>query len=217
MSEAQNVPTEPDWAIPTSTPDVAPASLEGRDGEKAPSSENPTHLPPSVYVSFPEDQDAIATALPASDDGQSLEQPAGPKTIRYFELIETLKTWLPHLVNVRIVGRQKRVKVGCYDFDDYTLLSRMAFSSREESEELCTSEDVSLRRTLETPPAEAVRLRLIVAADLSTELIGTLGSTLNISPEVFEEHLINSGWSGGTYDDNNSDSWITRDMSKDYL
>jgi len=113
-------------------------------------------------------------------------------------------------VNVRIVSRQKRVKVGCYDFDDYTLLSRMAFSFREESGELCTSEDVSLRRTLETPPAEAVRLRLIVAEDLSTE-------TLNISPEVFEEHLINSGWSGGTYDDNDSDSWITRDMSKDHL
>ena len=44
-----------------------------------------------------------------------------------------------------------------------------------------------------------------------------LGSSLGISPEVFEEHLINSGWCNGYYEDSESDTWITRNMIKDYV
>ena len=99
----------------------------------------------------------------------------------------------------------------CYDYSNSALSSCRKFG-----DDLSTDENVSLYQVLKSYPPEDVRLRLIVAEDLSTELIECLGSSLSISPEAFEEHLLNGGWRNGNYDDPKSDTWITHDMVKNY-
>ena len=136
----------------------------------------------------------------------------------YTQTINTLRTYLPHLKNVSLgESRWRDVKVDCYGYSDGTLSSVQSFSTCPEGhDEFYTDDDVSLRGTIDHDPPRKDQLRLIIAEDLSTELISCLGSSLNISPEVFEEHLLNSGWRNGQYDDEESSTWITRDMAKPY-
>lgn len=111
----------------------------------------------------------------------------------------------------------------CYDYSDQELASVKAFAETERQIdggmsvcEVQTAEGVSLQQHLGGAPSENVRLRLIVANDLSTTLIDCLGSLFSISPEVYEEHLVNSGWQNGMYNDQEPVTWITQDMKKSH-
>ena len=190
-----------------------------------------------AYVPLPDDPDAISTAIPASIDEQpsidlvipakkkssaaiKTTLPAKPvksqlKPKPYAQALKFLRPHLPHLNNVLGSGRQEQVNVECYDYSNNALTSRRTFSRRKETDDFYMEGNVSLRKVLEGHP-EDVQLRLIVAEDLSTDLIECLGSSLNISPEVFEEHLLNAGWQNGEYGDAESDTWNTRDMAKNY-
>ena len=84
-------------------------------------------------------------------------------------------------------------------------------------DEFFTDDATPLSRLLEQQPQNEVDLRLIVVEDLSSELIEKLGSSFDISPEAFEEHLLDSGWSDGVKNNQGADSWITRGMKKEYL
>ncbi len=64
-------------------------------------------------------------------------------------------------------------------------------------------------------PAD-VRLRMVLVEDLSEKTLSLLGGALHMSPEFFEEHLINSGWSAAGYGDVEADTWNTRGAIKDY-
>lgn len=59
--------------------------------------------------------------------------------------------------------------------------------------------------------------RLFIVEDLSSRAIAHLGSCLNITPEFFEEHLVNSGYTGAEYHDPPARSWMTSDMQKSYI
>ena len=48
-------------------------------------------------------------------------------------------------------------------------------------------------------------------------MIECLGTSFTMSPEVYEEHLVNSGWRNGTYNDQEPETWITRDMKKSHM
>ncbi len=188
-----------------------------------------------VHVPLPENEDAISTALPvATDDellgesvdwgsgivhrpqsqGASSQGPATPAVKPYASAIETLSLHLPHLTNVRTSSRQKDVSVTCYDYSDNLMATPKTFSAMQSSDELQTTEGMSLQRFLGEVPPNNVQLRLIVTNDLSTDLIECLGTSLSMSPEVYEEHLVNSGWQNGMDEDQEPDTWITRDMKK---
>lgn len=179
------------------------------------------NVPFSAHVPLSNDQCAISTAIPDPIDGQSLGEPEGPEgpgpssavaeVKPYARATRSLRKHLPHLNNVLKWSRRKQVKVECYDYSNNALSSCRKFG-----DDLSTDENVSLYQVLKSYPPEDVQLRLIVAEDLSTELIECLGSSLSISPEAFEEHLLNGGWRNGKYDDPKSDTWITHDMVKNY-
>ncbi|KFG85934.1 hypothetical protein MANI_114355 [Metarhizium anisopliae] len=59
--------------------------------------------------------------------------------------------------------------------------------------------------------------RLFIVEDLSSRAIAHLGSCLNITPKFFEEHLVNSGYTGAEYHDPPARSWMTSDMQKSYI
>lgn len=80
-----------------------------------------------------------------------------------------------------------------------------------------TEENERLDTVLKEQDAIGVHFRLVVANDLSKELIGCLGSSLDISPDMFEEHLLDSGLQDPPNEERNSETWITRNTPKDYV
>lgn len=62
-----------------------------------------------------------------------------------------------------------------------------------------------------------VRQRVIIVEDLSHEIIQFLGGRYGVSPELFEEHLINSGYAGADYDDLSAATWATARMKKSHV
>ena len=191
-------------------------------------------LAPSLaHAASPENQEAISTTLPKSNDGGSrqesiktfnhvTDQATGqnlqvvPSLKTYASTIKILSSHLPHLKNVQEPSLRKNVNVTCYDYVDDALASVTAFSQSGRSSKLRNAEGMSLGRYLRNAPSDNVRLRFIVASDLSTALIECLGTSLSMSPEVYEEHLVNSGWRNGTYNDKEPDTWVTRDMKKSH-
>lgn len=190
--------------------------------------------PSPLHLTLSRNDDAISTALPISNDEDlfesdanvnrhprfqeaSSQEPVGLAVKSYALITKTLSLHLPHLNNVKYSSRHDDVSVTCYDYSDNALASIEAFSVMQPSKLLQNAEGVSLRQYLESIPPEAVHLRLIVANDLSTDLIECLGTSFSISPEMYEEHLVNSGWQNGIYNDQQPEDWITRSMKKSHM
>ena len=134
----------------------------------------------------------------------------------YLQGVKHLSTRYPHLKNCMTASRSNRHKYTIYDYEDLTLLKKTSHVSSQYNS-LGPEDCHSTFRKLVTEyiPASLSR-RLIVVEDLSTDLIETLGSELKVTPEFFEEHLINSGWCNGKYQDQDASSWSTRGMRKPY-
>ena len=196
-------------------------------------------LPPSnIHTTLPEDELAISTALPLSDDEElelesfgintidhyyrhqsqgTLGESAIPAIKSYSSTIDNLNPHLPHLVNITKSSRSENVSVTCYDYCSNKIPSMRAFSIEQESKELQSAEGKSLQVYLTETPPERLQLRLIVVSDLSTDIIDCLDHLFSISPEFYEEHLVNSGWQNGIDKDQEPDTWITRDMKKAHM
>lgn len=190
--------------------------------------------PSLLHPPLPENDDAISTSLPSSNDQELLVSDANVNddtqlreaslqehvevAINSFALTtETLSLHLPHLFNVKHRSRLDDVSVTCYDYSDEGLATIGAFSVAQPSRQLQNAERVSLRHYLGTVPSKTVHLRLIVANDLSTDLIECLSTSFSTSPEMYEEHLVNAGWQNGIYNDQQPETWITRDMKKSHM
>ena len=153
-------------------------------------------------------------------------EPIGPNVPNDFEeaghvsfadKIRLLQPCLPHLQNIGYPSRRRDAKVDCYDFSKGSEISTWHAGFRLMLDGFFADDDTPLSKLLEEQPQTGVDLRLIVAEDLSSDLIEQLGSLLDISPEPFEEHLLDSGWRNGVKTDRGADSWITQSMNKDYL
>ena len=190
--------------------------------------------PSPFHLTLPRNDDAISTPLPISNDeelidsdanfdrhvqfqGPLLHETVGSADKSYTSTTETLSLYLPHLNNVKYSSRHDNVSVTCYDYLDNVLVSIEAFSVIQPSKQLQNAEGVSLRQYLGSVSSKTVHLRVIVANDLSTDLIECLGTSFSISPEMYEEHLVNSGWQNGIYNDQSPENWITRDIKKSHM
>ena len=59
--------------------------------------------------------------------------------------------------------------------------------------------------------------RAVLVSDLSEALINSLGPTFHLGPDVFEEHLIRSGYTDTSYGDRDSGTWPTRFLRKQHV
>ncbi|KAI4193099.1 MAG: hypothetical protein LQ348_002970 [Seirophora lacunosa] len=131
----------------------------------------------------------------------------------YSREIRRLSRYMPHLKNVRKASRaHKRAALKCLDFSGGHLVSNEFH--RLESNTLKSEEDF-VQSLIGNIPSE-VDDRLLIVDDLSDTLIYLLGNCLHITPELFEEHLLNSGWYNNAYEDRDTDLWSTRDLAKSY-
>ena len=144
-----------------------------------------------------------------------LPSPSKSVVTTYRETVKRLSKHLPHLNSTLRPTRFRTAKLTTYDYFNNRLISD---PSNVNIDLRSTSDDISnrLKRSLKETPDE-VNLRLIVVEDLSPELIEILGSVFGMSPEFFEEHLLNSGWQNGEDQDGGADLWNTRSMKKDYV
>ena len=218
-------------ALPDSIDDRSDFSISLMSSVERSSLEALELAPSLAHAASQGNQEAISTALPQSTHGgsrqeslkvssHSIGQATGqnlqvvPSLRTYASTIKILSSHLPHLRNVQRQSLGKNVNATCYDYADDALPSVITFSQSEGSSELRTTGGMSLDQYMGSTPSDKVQFRLIVTSDLSTALIECLGTSLSMSPEVYEEHLINSGWRNGTYNDEESDTWVTRDMKK---
>ena len=221
-------------ALPDSIDDISDFSISPTSSVESSSLKALELAPSPAHAGSSENQEAISTFLPESTDGGSSQeflslsnystaQATGqnlqvvPFPEIYASTIKNLSSHLPHLRNVQEQSLRKNVNVTCYDYADDALGSVVAFSQSGRSFGLQTTEGMSLHQYLRDTPPDKVQLRLIVASDLSTALIECLGTSLSMSPEVYEEHLVNSGWRNGTYNDEEPNTWVTRGMKKSHV
>lgn len=58
----------------------------------------------------------------------------------------------------------------------------------------------------------------LLVSDLSRPVINSLGPVFNLSPEIFEEHLVQSGYTKTSYDDHDSSiTWPTRFLPRQHV
>lgn len=192
-------------ALLTGLPDSDVASSPGDSG----SLELPPPAPPAPTIQ--------KGSVPRTNQVHRGDEIAANDAPPFAQRVRQLGSILPHLQNVRHRSRQKKAALKCYDFSGRVLTSVRHAAFRSEQLGFYTDDNVLLEQFLRQEPVADVDLRLLVADGLSSDLIELLGSTLSIGPEAFEEHLIGSGWKNGNSFDRPADTWITRDMVKDYV
>lgn len=164
----------------------------------------------AATVALPE---TIASTSSMQDHPNTLEDSSSVHQQIYLKEIQRLSRYMPHLRNVSKDSRvHHRAEVNCLDFNDGHLVSK-----KPHELESCTlkSEKDFIQSLIGDIPSE-VDLRVLIVDDLSDTLIYLLGSGLSITPELFEEHLLNSGWHDHTYEDSEIDLWSTRNLTKNY-
>ncbi|KAL9022975.1 MAG: hypothetical protein Q9180_008459, partial [Flavoplaca navasiana] len=157
---------------------------------------------------------------------------------RYMNEVRRLHPYMPHLINVRKRSRaHHRAELRCLDFSVGHLLSSKSCKLEQDttrSEEIhgdastnletiaseadprvSPSEEDFIRSFIGNIPSEVDR-RVLIVEDLSDTLMYILGSCLHVTPEVFEEHLVKSGWHDNNYEDREPDMWSTRNLTKNY-
>ncbi len=157
---------------------------------------------------------------PSTDSLQDLNQlnqrvDYGP--MPYIDRVEKMAQYLPHLKCVTTRPRNHLGGgFGWYDYVGSDIPRQGPFISNLASG-LTVEERYQLRACLKDGIPPDVDTRLIVVLDLSAAVIDFLGSIFDVSPECFAEHLNNSGYQDGSYNDPDPSSWITEGMRKDYV
>ena len=197
----------------------APLAL-GESAPVTPTALTPVLSPPQ-HDSPPEDTAGYEQSMisrSSESNGPNLPNDSGQVVLPSFaEKVREMQLYLPHLQNVRYPSRRKDAKVDCYDLSKDSVISTWHASFRSALGGFFADDDTPLSRLLKEQPQSSVDIRLIVAEDMSSNLIEQLGSLLDISPEPFEEHLLDSGWTDGLRVHQGVESWNTHAMNKDYL
>lgn len=114
------------------------------------------------------------------------------------EIFEHLKTG-----NVVKLSRIEKTNIDYFDYYDDRI------SGPEE-----INDNRSIRLLCQIPPD--VRQRLLIVEDLSENTICALGSFFGVSPEFFEEYLLNSGYGEARYNEPPARTWKTSRLKKSH-
>ncbi|KAJ5259307.1 Mg2+ transporter protein CorA-like/Zinc transport protein ZntB [Penicillium angulare] len=126
--------------------------------------------------------------------------------LTYDDIIQNASKALKHIEkgNLQNDSRHERTSIVYYDF------------LHDGSVDSGSAEDVRKLPGLGNG-SKYIRQRLIVVEDLSKRTIDGLGIRYRINPEFFEEHLLNSGYSGAHFDQSPSKTWSTASLKKSYV
>ncbi|KAE8420444.1 hypothetical protein BDV36DRAFT_306857 [Aspergillus pseudocaelatus] len=135
---------------------------------------------------------------------QATDKPAKRQT--YAQILDRAAGVFDHIKNgnIRKAPRVEKTSITLYEYySDNTAASV----------EIDDPESISYYR--DAP--EGLSGRVFIVEDLSKRTIHALGETFGVTPEFFEEHLLNSGYGGAQYDDPPVRSWKTAGLNKSYV
>ncbi|GFF22891.1 hypothetical protein IFM46972_00490 [Aspergillus udagawae] len=151
---------------------------------------------------------------PPSPGQQRAQRPAAKELKRgkrpprepYYRVLDRAENLFDHIKhgNIRKFPRVERTSITLYEYYDDNRAFRIELESA-----LAISGFRDMR--------EGLKGRVFLVEDLSRETIDALGETFGITPEFFEEHLLNSGYGGAQYDDPPARSWKTARLNKSYV
>lgn len=133
------------------------------------------------------------------------ERPLAPRE-PYYRVLDRAEDAFDHIKhgNIRKTPRVERTSVTLYEYYENNTASRVEIQNA-----------TMISRFSGT--VEGLKGRVFIVEDLSKETINALGQWFGITPEFFEEHLLNSGYGGAQYDDPPARSWKTAGMDKSYV
>lgn len=130
----------------------------------------------------------------------------------YEDMIKRASGFLSHIEHGQISSQARHELFDNISYIDYSWVPGAVCNAYR----LHSQHEMSFFVTLGTIP-DHVRQRIVVVEDLCPRTINLLGTLFGISPEFFEEHLINSGFGGANYDDPPSHTWTTSGMKKSFI
>jgi hypothetical protein len=140
---------------------------------------------PPIQPKFHQIRQSLVT--PSDRDAMSCPRDAVPSFIKWTRMCEVLSKFIPHLQNVferalnPVLGRLHVYNL--WNTDNQQLIF---------SDTLMDGKVDGFNDLLRSDFPTEVSSRLIVVEDLSSMIMLALGQSLDVSPEVFEEHLIRS-------------------------
>ncbi|KAJ1711306.1 hypothetical protein NYO67_6554 [Aspergillus flavus] len=136
---------------------------------------------------------------------QATENPP-KKRQTYAEILDRAGGVFDHIKNgnVRKVPRVERTSITLYEYYSDNTASSVEI---EDPEFISNYSDAP----------QGLSGRVFIVEDLSERTIHALGEAFGVTPEFFEEHLLNSGYGGAQYDDPPARSWKTAGLNKSYV
>jgi hypothetical protein len=140
-----------------------------------------------------------------------------PFFARSSEVADSVAKSLPHLQHVYEQSRTQASWITVYDYDADWLPIKNAVMvhvdfANQDREGAIHDFLQSLRHHI----GNGCKNRTLIVEDLCSNLALALSLAFDLSPEVCEDHLVNSGWTG-TYADFESDGWNTRRVEKEHV
>lgn len=138
----------------------------------------------------------------------------------YWQRIEPLKQFMPHMKGIlppkgrhRLTGR-----IICVDYlsngNSRAGITIDMSHVRSQSSQETTTDQVKELRNIEDP---SIRSRIILVEDLCSESMEILGTTFELDPEFFAEHLNRSGYEAEDYSETDAERWNTSHLGKDFI
>ncbi|RHZ46559.1 uncharacterized protein CDV56_100591 [Aspergillus thermomutatus] len=213
----QNDPVASD-RIPERIP--LPESRDGSSTASDPGERDRNAAKPSLEVIDRDDTFVLPSSipLPPSPPPSPRQQPAQRQAAKeprreqppprqpYSRVLDRAADVFDHIKygNVRKTPRVENTSITLYEYYDDNTVSRVEI---EHAESISPFRDTR----------EGLKGRVFIVEDLSESTIHALGEAFGITPEFFEEHLLNSGYGGAQYDDPPARSWKTAGLDKSYV
>ncbi|KAK3387745.1 hypothetical protein B0H63DRAFT_470835 [Podospora didyma] len=180
------------------------------DDKKDNTQEEPRYanVPEEIRSQGPEENREVRDSGEANDEEAELPNPTPSPS--YFTQYRWMRDYMPHWQNTFASSRKSSGSITVYDISGLKRLHQWQDSQLTARTRVAEAEAVPA--TTGVPPFELPleQSHAIFVQDLSPTLINVLGTTLEIGPEVFESHLVRSGYRGqGSYQDTDGRLWWT--------
>ncbi|KAJ6108246.1 Mg2+ transporter protein CorA-like/Zinc transport protein ZntB [Penicillium sp. IBT 18751x] len=166
-------------------------------------------LIPSAAELPPSPIDSETGQLTCSEIGQGStqgeESEIASTRIRYTKILENAGQVLDHIRHGNVRARSRHDKASLI-YVEYRVDQELLIRS--------VTDVGSMPSLVDFPDTERL---LILVEDLSERVIHKLGEEFGINPEFFEEHLVNSGYSGANYEQTPAKLWKTASFEKSYI
>jgi hypothetical protein len=138
----------------------------------------------------------------------------------YWQRIEPLKQFMPHLKAILPPKGRHRLtgKFTCVDYlSDGDSRADVTIDMNHARSQLGRETMTNRLKELRNVEDPSIRSRIILVEDLCSESMEILGTTFELDPEYFAEHLNRSGYEAEDYSETDAERWNTSHLGKNFV